>query len=129
MPPFLPPSGLPTLSAAVPTRLIKLCRTAEVPHGRPITVIHAGLPRIVVFRVDEKFFAAVDRCSHGNARLSDGAQSQGLIYCPLHGGAFDIATGRAVAPPCRTPIKTLPVVVQAECIYVETVATSPGSII
>jgi nitrite reductase/ring-hydroxylating ferredoxin subunit len=35
-----------------------------------------------------------------------GYVEDGLIYCPLHGGAFELATGRAVVSPCSTPIKS-----------------------
>jgi len=42
-----------------------------------------------------------------------------LVYCPLHGGAFDITTGLAIAPPCEAPLKLLPLSVAEDAVWLE----------
>ena len=50
--------------------------------------------RIAVFRQrDGRLFAADDRCPHRGGPLSDGLLGAGRVICPLHGFAFDLATG------------------------------------
>ncbi|OVZ62536.1 hypothetical protein CDO46_15030 [Pigmentiphaga sp. NML030171] len=82
---------------------------SDVREGRPASVAVPGLSRLVIFQVGHAYFAAHDRCTHGNALLSEGAQMGSVVYCPLHGGAFDIASGAAISPPCRTPLSLLPI--------------------
>lgn len=51
-------------------------------------------------------FATDDICTHEFALLSEGWIDGGTIECPLHGGTFEIRTGKAVAPPCTVDLKT-----------------------
>lgn len=66
-------------------------------------------PPIAVYRLDGQFFATEENCTHKWASLAAGHIERGLIVCPWHGGAYDIRSGRAVAPPCVKPLKTFPV--------------------
>ncbi|WP_240492968.1 Rieske 2Fe-2S domain-containing protein [Kluyvera georgiana] len=43
---------------------------------------------IALNRTDEGIFASDNRCSHGNARLSDGFLENGEIECPLRQGGL-----------------------------------------
>lgn len=82
-----------------------LCRVADVQQGRPLSTDTVAEGRVLIVQVGNRYYGARDRCTHGNARLSDGAQVGALVYCPLHGGAFDIRDGSPVAPPCTAPLK------------------------
>lgn len=61
---------------------------------------------VAVFRSDHDVFALADRCSHAEASLSMGEVFDGEVECPLHGAAFDIATGKALTLPATKPVAT-----------------------
>ena len=67
---------------------------------------------LAVYNVDGKIYASDDRCSHGNAQLSDGYVEDGLIECPLHSGTFKICDGSPCDPPAVVPMKVYQVAVQ-----------------
>ncbi|HEY2882350.1 MAG TPA: non-heme iron oxygenase ferredoxin subunit [Pirellulales bacterium] len=56
---------------------------------------------IVLFRVDGKFYALDDVCTHDGGPLSEGALDAAActIACPRHGAKFDIKTGGALTMP------------------------------
>jgi nitrite reductase/ring-hydroxylating ferredoxin subunit len=86
--------------------MIFLCPAADVPRNGCRRISRGRHGAIALFNLDGRFLATDDRCSHGNASLSEGDIDEGIVYCPLHAGGFDIATGEAVHPPCDEPIKT-----------------------
>jgi nitrite reductase/ring-hydroxylating ferredoxin subunit len=51
--------------------------------------------------------------------LGDGDVIDGTIVCPLHGGAFDIRTGKATELPCRTALKVYGVHVEGEDLFAD----------
>jgi naphthalene 1,2-dioxygenase system ferredoxin subunit len=67
-----------------------------------------GVP-VAVYQVGGAWFATLDECTHGQARLSDGYLDGFLIECPFHQGLFDVRTGEAVGPPCTQPLPTIAV--------------------
>lgn len=73
-----------------------------------------GQQFIALYRLTgEEFHATDDICTHGQAFLSDGwVTDECTIECPLHGGCFDIRTGKAVEPPVDVDIPTFPVRVE-----------------
>lgn len=55
--------------------------------------------KVGLFRVEGELFAVDDICTHGNALLSDGDLDGYEIECPLHAGAFDLRSGKALCSP------------------------------
>lgn len=72
-----------------------------------------------VYRLDGEFFATDDLCTHAMVSLSYGDVVDGQIFCPMHGGAFDIRTGKPTELPCRLPLKTYAVVIDGEDLYAD----------
>jgi nitrite reductase/ring-hydroxylating ferredoxin subunit len=66
--------------------------------GGMLEVTVADRP-VVVYRVDNCLYATDGRCTHGYAALVDGWLEGTVIECPLHGGCFDVTTGRGLGPP------------------------------
>lgn len=62
---------------------------------------------LVVVRRDDKVDVFFDRCSHRNARLSDGRIVNGCIECPYHGWQFD-SSGRCTHIPALGNSATVP---------------------
>lgn len=93
----------------------------DVPAGARLKVEVAGRT-IVVFNVDNRFYALADRCPHQGGPLSQGDQigelrAEGpgrhtycrrgmIVRCPWHHWEFDIETGRSHIDPARVRVKT-----------------------
>ena len=73
---------------------------------------------IALYNIDGSFFATDDGCTHELASLSEGLVDGGIVECPLHGGKFDIKTGRAVAPPCTIDLTIYPVRREGQAVLV-----------
>lgn len=78
----------------------------------------AGVP-IALYKVGNDVCATCNLCTHGQALLSDGAQEDGVIKCPLRQGRFDIRTGRALCAPLAIDLKVYPVELGDAEIWVE----------
>ncbi len=74
---------------------------------------------LAIFNHGGKFYATDDTCTHAFASLADGFIEDGCVECPIHAARFELATGKAMAPPADVDIKTYPVRVEGEDIYVE----------
>lgn len=77
-----------------------------------------GVP-IAVCRTGGRYHAVHDVCTHEYAMLSDGYLEDGCIECPLHQGRFELASGKATAPPAIEPIKVYAVKVEGGRVLVE----------
>lgn len=87
-----------------------LCPVTSVPAEGMHQVTIAGAPEpFLVYRLDGVFYASDDMCTHAMVSLFGGEVADGQIYCPLHGGAFDIRTGAATEAPCRLRLRVYPV--------------------
>ncbi len=68
--------------------------------------VEVGGEPICLIDLDGEFYALGDICTHEGASLADGQIIGDELECPLHGGAYDIRTGRAVGPPVVEGAKT-----------------------
>lgn len=105
--------------------LTKLCPTSDVPKGS-VKAVGVGGTVVAVYNVDGEFFATDNKCTHGQANLSDGLLEDDVIECALHGGAFNVRTGEVVYRPCVVPIRTYKVVVDDGQIYAD-LGDDPGA--
>ena len=81
---------------------------------------------VALYNLNGEFFATDDRCTHGNASLSEGDIEGDDIVCPFHDGAFDIRSGEPTRAPCSIPLKTYRVVVEEGTVFVEQDSDSRG---
>jgi nitrite reductase/ring-hydroxylating ferredoxin subunit len=70
-------------------------------------------------RVDGRYYAVSNRCSHASQTLSSGRLRGVELTCPLHGARFDVRTGACLAGPAERPIRTFPVTIESGKVYVE----------
>jgi 3-phenylpropionate/trans-cinnamate dioxygenase ferredoxin component len=54
------------------------------------------IPALCVAKLDGRYLAVVDACSHGRARLSEGTLADVTVTCPRHGASFDMRTGQPI---------------------------------
>lgn len=97
----------------------KLCNTGDVPNGGCRRIELTDRPPIAVFNLHGRFYVTDDTCTHGEASLCDGEvdSDDGVVECPYHQGAFEIATGRPAGAPCSIPLRVYRVEVTDETIY------------
>jgi nitrite reductase/ring-hydroxylating ferredoxin subunit len=75
--------------------------------GRTLA-LEVGEHRILVCNVDGEFFAVRNVCPHQEFGLDNGRLRGSVIECSLHGGRFDVRTGRPVRAPTPNALKTYP---------------------
>ena len=85
------------------------CRTGEVGEDFPTRVELPGGLAVAIYRVDGAYHATNDKCTHGEASLSDGLVDGHVVECPFHSGTFDVRTGQALTFPCTEPVAVYPV--------------------
>lgn len=99
------------------TNFIPVAKTTDVPPGT-LRAFEVNGQALLIANWQGTFFATQDLCTHDHGTLSDGTLVEGQIECPRHGGRFDPATGAATQMPAMFPIKTFPVKIEGEQIWV-----------
>ena len=89
---------------------------ASLPPGKGRTVEFHG-KRYALFNIEGAFHALDDACPHKGASLGEGWCDGNAVLCPLHGWAFDIATGACSTRPDR-PVKCYPTEVRDGCVWI-----------
>ena len=75
--------------------LIEVAKVGEMPAGTMKSALVDGR-EILIARVDEKYYAADNRCPHMGGKLSQGKLEGTVVTCPLHGSRFDLRDGKVV---------------------------------
>ncbi len=73
---------------------------------------------VVLFKVEGKYFAIGDVCSHDDGPIAEGELDGLEIACPRHGARFALQSGKALALPAVVDIPAYPVRVEGEEILV-----------
>ena len=94
-----------------------VAKTGDLDEGEAMQVI-VGRKEIAIYNLDGAFYATDDICTHAYASLADGYVEGELIECPLHGGCFDIKTGKAMTAPVTEDLKVYEVKIDGEQILV-----------
>lgn len=83
-----------------------------------VTGVKAGDFDIALYNIDGEIFATDNICTHAQAVLSDGWLEGDVIECPLHGGRFEVKTGKGLGPPITCDLKTLTVRIEGDMVQV-----------
>ncbi|WP_420223618.1 non-heme iron oxygenase ferredoxin subunit [Pigmentiphaga litoralis] len=75
--------------------------------------------KVGLFLVDDAVYAIDDLCTHGHAMLTDGELDGFEVECPLHGGVFDVRSGKPMCSPVTRPVRTHPVRFYQGGVYVK----------
>jgi 3-phenylpropionate/trans-cinnamate dioxygenase ferredoxin component len=97
---------------------LKICRVAELAPGTARRIEPEGAEGVAVFNVDNQFYAIADTCTHQEYPLSDGYIEGEEMECALHLARYNLRTGEALCPPATHPVKTYPVEVDGDEIFV-----------
>ena len=72
-----------------------------------------------VYNIKDGFFATDGICTHEEVHLEDGLVTDDEIECPMHQGIFNIKSGEALSPPACEDLKTYPVKVDNDKIFIK----------
>ncbi len=98
---------------------VRVASLAECQSEGCVHAVTANGEAVVLARWNGEVFALEDRCSHQDFPLSDGEVEDGRIECIFHGAQFDLRTGKAVRLPAIRPVKSYPVEIRGEEVFVE----------
>jgi 3-phenylpropionate/trans-cinnamate dioxygenase ferredoxin component len=97
---------------------VEVATTAEIPPGEH-KVVEAGEESLVIFHVDDTFYALANICSHDNGPLGEGLCYDHEIMCPRHGARFDFRTGKVLSFPAIVDVPAYSVKVESDRILVK----------
>jgi naphthalene 1,2-dioxygenase system ferredoxin subunit len=81
--------------------------------------VKVGDKELALYEVDGEVYASDNRCTHGDALLSDGFLEGTQIECPFHQGRFDVCTGKALCAPLTEDIRVYPVRIENKRVWVK----------
>lgn len=98
---------------------VEVCGVEEIEEEDVIRFDHEQ-GTYAVYRNDKgDFFATDGYCTHEKFHLSNGLVMGSVIECPKHNGRFDIRTGEAKRAPACVDLRTYPVKVESDKIYLK----------
>jgi 3-phenylpropionate/trans-cinnamate dioxygenase ferredoxin subunit len=91
----------------------RLCAVDDLENDEVRRFDVAGQP-IAVVRIDDRFYAIGDTCSHANVSLSEGEVHADTceLECWKHGSTFSLVTGAPSTLPATRPVPTYATVVR-----------------
>jgi 3-phenylpropionate/trans-cinnamate dioxygenase ferredoxin subunit len=96
----------------------RVAAVADVKPDNPVPVT-LGDKQLAIYKLDDSFYCLDDVCPHAYALMSSGFVDGDRIECPLHQAAFEIRTGKCVAPPAESDLATYPVKVEGNDIFID----------
>ncbi len=96
----------------------RVAKSDEVSEDQPKQV-RVGDVLIGLYKLDGAFYALHDICTHEYACLTDGWVEGEAIECPLHQARFDIRSGKVLELPATEDVRTYPVKLEGDDIYVQ----------
>ena len=91
----------------------------QIPAGSGLRVEVDGHP-VAIWHTDSgEFYATDDTCTHARASLTEGGLEGHTCICPRHGARFDVRTGAVRALPAVVPLRTYPVRLEGDQIWIE----------
>jgi 3-phenylpropionate/trans-cinnamate dioxygenase ferredoxin subunit len=82
--------------------------------------VSIGNDLIAVYKLKGQVYATSNVCTHQFALLSDGIVEDDCVECPLHQACFHVPTGQWQSGPACEPLKTYPVRVEGDLVFVDT---------
>jgi 3-phenylpropionate/trans-cinnamate dioxygenase ferredoxin subunit len=73
----------------------ELLRTDDLKNGQ-MKAYTIGQREVLIGRVNDRFYAADNRCPHLGARLAEGKLDGTVLTCPRHASQFDLKDGHVV---------------------------------
>jgi 3-phenylpropionate/trans-cinnamate dioxygenase ferredoxin subunit len=100
------------------TQWIAACSVDEVDPEDVVPFQHEGVDYAIYRSPDDEYYATAGHCTHERELLCDGLVMDGVIECPKHNGRFDYASGKALGAPVLVDLRTYPVKVEDDTVYI-----------
>ena len=99
----------------------RVASVSDVREGDFLSVSLDDGQEILLVKANGQIFATQIMCTHQEAWLDSGLVHRDTmeIECPLHEGRFDMRTGEPTALPPTDPLRTYPVKIDGNDVYVE----------
>lgn len=98
-------------------RYERIASLKDLPDGGRLSVEVDELPALLIHAAG-RIYCIEDVCTHDGQPLTEGPVENGEITCPRHGARFALATGQPMCMPATQPIRTFPVDVRGDDIFV-----------
>jgi nitrite reductase/ring-hydroxylating ferredoxin subunit len=98
--------------------LHKVATLNQVPAGTAI-LVRIQAREIGLFNVDGELLAIKNLCPHAGDALHKGKVENCAVICPGHAWRFDLRTGACVAGDTTFKVRTYPVTVQGDDVFIE----------
>jgi len=96
----------------------RVASTRDLADGQMTTVLVGG-KKVLMARVDGRFYATAARCPHWGGPLPEGTLHGPRLLCPLHKATFDVRNGDLLEPPALDGIAAFRVRVAGDDVYVD----------
>lgn len=90
---------------------------ADALRSDDVVTVEIGDRDIAICKLGDTVYAIDNICSHGQARLCEGFLIGHEIECPLHQGRFDVRDGKATYEPAEDPLRSYPVKVEGQRVW------------
>ena len=98
---------------------VEACAVEDI-EPEDVIEVDCGGRTFAIYRSPQDTFHATDPlCTHERANLADGLVQGDIIECPKHNGRFNYKTGEARGAPVCVNLRTYPVRVENERVFVE----------
>ncbi len=97
---------------------VMACEASEIDEEDLIRWDH-GERTFAIYNTAKGFFCTDGICTHEHQHLEDGLVIDNVVECPLHQGRFDIASGKALSAPACVDLKTYPVELRGDQVFVQ----------
>ncbi len=100
------------------TQRVRVCSTKDVEEEDVYRFDQADRTFAIYHGPDGSFYATDGYCTHEKAHLAEGIVDEFEIECPLRFGSFDYRTGDPTVAPVCIALKTYPVEVADDEVFI-----------
>jgi 3-phenylpropionate/trans-cinnamate dioxygenase ferredoxin component len=97
----------------------RACATNDIEPDDLIRFDHGTQTFVIIRTEKDEFFAMDGICSHEHVHLCGGLVMDGIVECPKHNATFDYRTGDAKRAPACINLRTFPVKVEGDEVFLE----------
>lgn len=99
-------------------KALEVAKVEDLEEGIPMSV-QTEVGSVVLVNVSGQIYALEDSCSHEHIKLSEGEVDIDdlTIECYKHGSVFDLKNGNPLSLPATKPVKTFPVKVENDKVF------------
>ena len=89
-----------------------------MPEGE-VRVVECGGRSLALSNIGGTLHAIDNVCTHDGGPLGEGRLRGDRVLCPRHGAAFDARTGKVLTLPAVKSVRSYPVTVDGDAVYVD----------